>query len=48
MSGIYDPIDSFISETKRNTAFLSKVLFPRISLLIGFVGFLIALVFILK
>ena len=48
MSGIYDPIDSFVGEIKRNTDFLNKLLFPKVSILIGIIGILIALVFIIK
>lgn len=48
MSENYDPIDSLVSELKRNTGFLDKLLFPKISLLIGTVGVLIAIVLLLK
>jgi hypothetical protein len=48
MSGLYDPIDAFVSETKRNTAFLDKLLFPKISLLIGIIGLLVALVLFIR
>jgi hypothetical protein len=48
MSEIYDPIDSLVSELKRNTGFLNKMLFPKISLLFGTIGVLIALVLMLK
>jgi len=44
----YDPIDSLVNELKRNTGFLDKLLFPKISLVIGTIGFLVALVFLLK
>ena len=48
MSNIYDPIDSFVSEVKRNVGFLDKLFFPRISLLIGIIGVVIAVVLLLK
>jgi hypothetical protein len=48
MSNIYDPIDSLVSEVKRNAGFLDKLFFPRISLLIGIIGVLIAVVLLLK
>jgi hypothetical protein len=48
MSENYDPIDSLVSELKRNTGFLDKLLFPKISLLIGTIGVLIAIVLLLK
>jgi hypothetical protein len=48
MSEIYDPIDSLVSELKRNTSFLDKLLFPKVSLLIGTIGVLIAVVLLLK
>jgi len=44
----YDPIDSLVNELKRNTGFLDKLLFPKFSLVIGTIGFLVALVFLLK
>jgi hypothetical protein len=44
----YDPIVSLVSELKGNTGFLDKLLFPKISLFIGIVGFVIALVLLLK
>jgi hypothetical protein len=47
MSEIYDPIDSLVSELKRNTGFLDHLLFPKISLLIGTIGILIAVVLFL-
>jgi hypothetical protein len=48
MSDIYDPIDSFVSEVKRNVGFLDKLVFPRVSLLLGIVGVLIAIALLLK
>lgn len=48
MSENYDPIDSLVRELKRNTGFLDKLLFPKISLIIGIVGVLIAVVLLLK
>jgi len=48
MAEIYDPIDSLVSELKRNTGFLDKLLFPKISLIIGIVGLLIAAVLLLR
>jgi len=48
MSENYDPIDTLVSELKRNTGFLDKLLFPKISLIIGIVGVLIAVVLLLK
>jgi hypothetical protein len=44
----FDPIDSLVSELKRNTGFLDKLLFPRISLILGIVGILFAMVLLLK
>jgi hypothetical protein len=48
MAEYFDPIDSLVSELKRNTGFLDRLLFPKISLIIGTVGVLIALVLLLK
>jgi hypothetical protein len=48
MSEFYDPIDSLISELKRNTGFLDRLLFPQISLLLGTIGVLVALVLLLR
>ena len=48
MSEIYDPIDSLVSELKRNTGFLDRLLFPKVSLLIGTLGVVIALVLLIK
>lgn len=47
MSENYDPIDSLVSELKRNTGFLDKLLFPKVSLFIGTIGILIAVVLLL-
>jgi hypothetical protein len=48
MSETYDPIDSLVSELKRNTGFLDKLLFPKVSIVIGTIGVLVALVLLLK
>jgi hypothetical protein len=48
MTGSYDPIDSLVSELKRNAGFLDKLLFPKVSLIIGIVGVLVALVLLIK
>jgi len=48
MSEIYDPIDLLVSELKRNTGFLDKLLFPKVSILIGTIGVLVALVLFIK
>ncbi|MGA2505205.1 MAG: hypothetical protein ABSG01_14055 [Anaerolineales bacterium] len=48
MSEIYDPIDSLVRELKQNTAFLDKLLFPKVSLLVGTVGVLVALILLLR
>ena len=48
MSENHDPIVSLVSELKGNTGFLNKLLFPKISLFIGTVGVLIAVVLWLK
>jgi len=48
MSEIYDPIDSIVSDLKRNTGFLNKVLFPRVSILVGAIGVVVALVLLIK
>jgi len=48
MSTNIDPIESLVSELKRNTGFLDKLLFPKISLIIGVVGVLIAIVLLIK
>jgi hypothetical protein len=47
MSENYDPISSLVSELKSNAGFINKLLFPRISLIIGGAGILIAAVIIL-
>ena len=48
MSVDLDPIESLVSELKSNTGFLDKLLFPKISLIIGGVGVLIAIILFLK
>lgn len=48
MSELFDPIDSLVSEVKRNTGFLEHLLFPRVSLLIASVGIIVALVLLLR
>jgi hypothetical protein len=48
MSESFDPIASRVSEVKRNTGFLNNLLFPKISLVIGIVGILIAVVLLIK
>ena len=48
MSENFDPIDSLVGEIKRNTGFLNKLLFPRVSILVGVLGVVIALVLIIK
>jgi hypothetical protein len=48
MSEIYDPIDSLVHEIKRNTGFLDKLLFPKVSIFVAVIGVLIALVLIVK
>jgi hypothetical protein len=48
MSENYDPIDSLVSEVKGNMGFLNKMLFPRISIIVGTVGLLIAIALLLK
>jgi hypothetical protein len=48
MTDTYDPIDSLVSELKRNAGFLDKMLFPKVSLIIGIVGVLVALVLLIK
>lgn len=48
MSENFDPIDSLVSEIKRNTGFLNKLLFPRISIVLGVIVLLVALVLIIK
>ncbi len=48
MSEIFDPIDSLVSELKRNTGFLDRLLFPKVSLLIGTIGVVVALVLLLR
>jgi hypothetical protein len=48
MSGIYDPIDVFVSDLKRNTRFLDNLLFPKIGIFVGTLGVLIALALLIK
>ena len=48
MTENYDPIDTLVNELKRNAGFLDKLLFPKISLIIGIVGVLVALVLLIK
>ena len=48
MSENFDPIDSLVGEIKRNTGFLNKLLFPRVSILVGVIGVVIALFLIIK
>ena len=48
MSENYDPINSLVSELKGNTGFLDKLLFPKISVVIGTIGVLVALVLLIK
>lgn len=44
MSELFDPIDLLVSELKRNTGFLDRMLFPKVSLLLGSIGVLVALI----
>jgi hypothetical protein len=48
MSDTFDPIDSLVRDVKGNADFLSKLLFPKISLIIGIIGALVAVVLLLK
>ena len=48
MSELFDPIDSLVSEVKRNTRFLDHLLFPKVSILLGTVGVLVALVLLFR
>ncbi len=48
MADNFDPIDSLVKELKRNTGFLNKILFPRVSIIIGIIGVLIAIVLLIK
>ena len=48
MSEIFDPIDSLVSELKRNTGFLDHLLFTKVSLLLGTVGLVIVLVLLIR
>lgn len=48
MSTNLDPIESLVSELKRNTGFLDKLLFPKIGLIIGAIGVLIVIVLLIK
>ena len=48
MSNNLDPIDSLVSELKGNMGFLKKLLFPKISILVGVVGVLVVIVLLLK
>jgi hypothetical protein len=48
MTENFDPIDALVRDVKRNAGFLDKLLFPRISLIIGIVGALVAIVLLLK
>jgi len=48
MSENFDPIDSLVGEIKRNTGFLNKLLFPRVSILVGLIGIVIALILVIR
>jgi hypothetical protein len=49
MSENFELIDSFVSEVKRNTDFLGKMLFPRIIVMVlGIGGILIAISLLVK
>ena len=48
MAENFDPIDALVRDVKRNAGFLDKLLFPRISLIVGIVGALAAIVLLLK
>jgi hypothetical protein len=48
MSENFDPIDSLVGEIKRNTGFLNKLLFPRVSIIVGLIVILIALVLVIR
>ena len=49
MSENFELIDSFVSEVKRNTDFLEKMLFPRIIVMVlGIGGLLIAISLLVK
>ncbi len=48
MSDSYDPIDSLVSDLKSNAGFLNRLLFPKISLVLGVVGVLVAIILLVK
>ncbi len=48
MSDSYDPIDSLVSNLKSNAGFLDRLLFPRLALVLGVVGILVAIIFFIK
>jgi hypothetical protein len=48
MPDSYDPVDALVSELKRNAGFLDKLLFPKISLVIGIIGVLVAIILLIK
>jgi hypothetical protein len=48
MSDSYDPIDSLVINLKSDAGFLDRLLFPRLGLVLGVVGILVAIIFLLK
>ncbi len=48
MAENFDPIDALVRDVKRNAGFLDKLLFPRISLIVGIVGALVAIALLIK
>jgi hypothetical protein len=48
MSDSYDPIDSLVTNLKSDAGFLDRLLFPRLALVLGVVGILVAIIFLLK
>jgi hypothetical protein len=47
MSEEFELIDLFVSDIKRNTNFLKKILFPRIGLIVLGIGFLLISIILL-
>jgi hypothetical protein len=48
MAENFDPINALVRDVKRNAGFLDKLLFPRISLIVGILGAVAAIVLLLK
>ena len=48
MSENYNPIDVLVSEIRGNAEYLNKLIFPKVGLILGIVGGLVAIFLLIK